>query len=213
LNERDYKKERQWMIAKQLKPRGINDQKVLKAMKTVPRHLFVPEGYRDYAYDDGPIPIDKEQTISQPYIVALMAQELKLDEGKKVLEIGTGSGYAAAVLSHIAGQVFTVERHPELAEKARQCFAKLDYDNISCRTADGTEGWKEKGPFDGIMVSAAAPVIPEALIEQLAMGGRIIIPIGDWGGIQKLLRATRKTENRLESEELDYVRFVPLIRD
>lgn len=207
----DYIQQRIELVEKHLKPKGIKDKKVLEAMLTVPRHIFVPEEYRDYAYDDSPLPIGKNQTISQPFIVALMIQELNLEGKEKVLEIGTGSGYAAAVISRIVEQVFTIERHKGLAIQAKECFTELGYYNIKIKIGDGTQGLVKKAPFEAILVSAAAPVIPETLSSQLAPGGIMMIPIGEKKGIQKLVRLTKEGEKDLEIEELDYVRFVPLI--
>jgi len=211
MTEQNYREQRGKLVEESLKPRGIKDERVIEAMVTVPRHLFIPDEYQDYAYEDAPLPIGQEQTISQPFIVALMVQELKLKGNEKVLEIGTGSGYAAAVLSRITRQVYTIERHQRLAAQAKARFKELGYHNIKSKTGDGTLGWEKQAPFDAILVSAAAPIIPSTLSQQLAPGGRMVIPVGEKGGIQKLVRLTRENEDELKIEELDYVRFVPLI--
>ncbi|ACL70195.1 protein-L-isoaspartate(D-aspartate) O-methyltransferase [Halothermothrix orenii] len=199
------------MIKKHLKPRGIKNKLVLKAMRQVPRHVFVPEKFKAIAYYDRALPIDKGQTISQPYIVALMIQTLNPKKSHRILEIGTGSGYAAAVLSHIARQVYTVERIEQLANRARELFNKLDYSNIEVKVDDGSLGWSEKAPFDGIIVSAGAPAIPETLTEQLKEGGRLVIPVGKRGGLQYLTVVTRDKNGEINQQELEPVRFVPLI--
>ncbi|MFW5992218.1 MAG: protein-L-isoaspartate(D-aspartate) O-methyltransferase, partial [Halanaerobiaceae bacterium] len=167
---------------------------------------------KKYAYDDRPLPIEEGQTISQPYIVASMIQLLGPEAEDRVLEIGTGSGYAAAVLSRIVKRVYTIERHKLLASKAENIYKKLGYDNIEVKIGDGTEGWREKAPFSSILVSAAAPEIPDKLSEQLKTGGgKMIIPVGKKHGLQKLIRLTRKEKDEFEIENLEYVRFVPLI--
>ncbi|MFP4016893.1 MAG: protein-L-isoaspartate(D-aspartate) O-methyltransferase [Halanaerobiales bacterium] len=207
----NYKELREKMVEKQLKRRGINNEKVLKAMSEVPRHIFVAEKYLDYAYEDSPLPIDAEQTISQPYIVARMIQDLQVEKGDKVLEIGTGSGYAAAVLSRICKRVYTIERQEVLAEQAISRYEELGYDNIEVRISDGTRGWKERAPFDRILVSAGAPVVPKKLTSQLNNGGIMIIPVGENKRLQKLFRIRKISETEIETEELEAVRFVPLI--
>ncbi len=199
------------MVEEQLIPRGIDNKNVLKAMLKVPRHIFVPLKYLDYAYQDRPLPIDEGQTISQPYIVAKMIQALKPENGDRVLEVGTGSGYAAAVLSIISRQVYTIERHELLAEQALDRYDKLDYDNIKVKIDDGTNGWQEKAPFDKILVSAGAPAIPEPLTNQLKVDGVMIIPVGKDKKIQKLIRLTKTSENNYKIEQLESVRFVPLV--
>jgi len=191
--------------------REIHDPAVLAAIERVPRHRFVPEHLQDQAYEDRPLPIGLEQTISQPYIVALMTQALALTPDSKVLEIGTGSGYQTAILAELAGDVYTVEVRPELQERARQILAELGYDNIHFRVGNGWEGWPEEAPFDAIIVTAAATEIPQALVQQLAPGGRMVIPVGEHEWNQHLWLLT-KHEDGLEKESLGPVRFVPLIK-
>ncbi|RCW48721.1 MULTISPECIES: protein-L-isoaspartate(D-aspartate) O-methyltransferase [unclassified Halanaerobium] len=207
----DYKKMREEMVKKQLVPRGINDKNVLDAMRTVPREKFVLGKYKNRAYADSALPIDFGQTISQPYIAAAMIQLIKPKKEDKILEIGTGSGYAAAVLAQIAAEVYTVERIAELAKKAEKRFKDLEYSNIMVKTADGTLGWEKYSPFDKILVSAAAPSVPEKLKKQLADGGLMVVPVGEKGGIQQLMLIERKSAEKFSCRELDYVRFVPLI--
>lgn len=175
----DFDKQRQQMIETQLIPRGISDKLVLDAMRKVPRHKFVPKELEYAAYDDCALPIGEDQTISQPYMVAIMTEKLGLKGGEKILEIGTGSGYQSAILAEIASEVYSIERVPSLAEMANNTLDKLGYKNITVITGDGTEGFKEKAPFDGIIVTAGAPDLPKPLTEQLAEGGTLVIPIGD----------------------------------
>ncbi len=177
-----------------IRRRGIKDERVLNAMLKVPRHLFVPADLVDRAYDDSPLPIGKGQTISQPYIVALMTEALGLDENSKVLEIGTGSGYQAAILAEIAKEVYTVERIPELAERAQKILRALGYNNVYFKIGDGTEGWPEFAPYDAIIVTAASPKVPEPLIEQLKVGGVLVIPVGS-ELTQELLKITKLSED------------------
>lgn len=197
------------MIEQQLRQRGIRDERVLQAMGAIPRHLFVPPELQDHAYDDGPLPIDKGQTISQPYMVALMSESLLLNGTETVLEIGTGSGYQAAVLSQLATQVYSVEIIPELAETAHQRLTALGYHNVTVIVGDGYQGWPQKGPYAAIMVTAAPPHIPQALIDQLAEGGRLVVPVGD-DEEQQLLRL-HKVGGVIIRENLGPVRFVPLV--
>jgi len=199
------------MVARQIAERGIRSSIVLDAMRTVPREYFLPESDREFAYFDTPLPIAAGQTISQPYIVALMTEALELKGGEKVLEIGTGSGYAAAVLSEIAGDVYTVERIGQLAEKAALTLADHGYRNVHVRHGDGTKGWPEHAPYDAIIVAAGGPEVPEALRQQLKVGGRLVIPVGPDPRLQELVRVTRTAADRFESEDLADVRFVPLI--
>ncbi|HHS12719.1 MAG TPA: protein-L-isoaspartate(D-aspartate) O-methyltransferase [bacterium] len=203
-------RQRHEMVERQIIARGVRDEEVLRAMRKVPRHLFVPESFRRLAYADEPLPIGEDQTISQPYIVAYMTEALRLKGGERVLEIGTGSGYQAAVLAEIADSVFTIEIVPALADRAAETLADLGYDNVRCLKGDGTYGWPEKAPFDAIMVTAAPPSIPSALSEQLKEGGRMIIPVGTW--YQELILVTRKN-GALRKERLIPVRFVPMTGD
>lgn len=199
------------MVMAQLKERGIEDTAVLNAMNIVPREAFVQPAYKEYAYKDTPLPIPANQTISQPYIVALMISLLELRPSDRVLEIGTGSGYAAAVLSRIVKQVYTVERHKILVEYARECLEPLGYDNICLRHGDGTLGWPEHAPYDGIIVAAGGPVIPSSLRQQLAVGGRLVMPIGREKRRQELIRLVRLGSNRFQERSFGPVAFVPLI--
>lgn len=203
----DYAKARKQMVEEQIEARGIKDSLVLAAMMKVPRHLFVPEMYRSQAYEDHPLPIGYGQTISQPYIVAYMTEALGLEGGEKVLEIGTGSGYQAAVLAEIADSVFTIEIIPELAESARERLKNLGYKNVFVLCGDGYRGWPEHAPFDAIIVTAAPDHIPEPLVEQLKVGGRMVIPVGR---VYQELFLVVKTERGVERRPLLPVRFVPM---
>jgi len=196
------------MVAEQLADRGITDPRLLEAMADVPRHLFVPEEHRHLAYADGPLPIGEDQTISQPFIVALMTQLLELKGDETVLEVGTGSGYQAAILSKLARQVFTIERHDSLARQAAQTVYELGYTNLIVMTGDGSRGLLAHGPFDGILITAATPRVPSLLLEQLAEDGRLVLPTGGEQG-QMLERWTRRG-NRYRREEITPVAFVPL---
>jgi protein-L-isoaspartate(D-aspartate) O-methyltransferase len=209
--ERNFSNSRKKMVNHQLISRGISDDLVLNAMGEVPREAFVPRKLRNLAYNDSALPIDEEQTISQPYMVALMIEALDLVPDSRVLEIGTGSGYATAVLSRVASQVFTVERHASLARVAEERFQKLGYENIRVHIGDGTMGWSEHAPYDGIVVTAGAPRIPDPLIKQLKVKANLVIPIADQQNSQKLIRLIRKDENEYQEENLGSVRFVPLI--
>ncbi|HLW98677.1 MAG TPA: protein-L-isoaspartate(D-aspartate) O-methyltransferase [Candidatus Acidoferrales bacterium] len=200
---------RREMVERQLRPRGIRNERVLEAMLTVPRHEFVPAEYLCQAYEDKPIPIGEGQTISQPYMVASMAQAVALTGTEKVLEIGTGSGYAAAVLSRLATAVYTVESHPTLAMAAQERLTRLGYDNVFVHTGDGSAGLKEAAPFDAIVVAAAAPNVPQPLVDQLAEGGRMAVPVGT-GNSQELVLVT-KSSGQIISRPLYECRFVPLI--
>ena len=199
------------MVERQIVSRGVRAPLVLEAMRTVPREAFLPQSLHEFAYDDSPLPIDASQTISQPYIVAFMVEALNLKGGETVLEIGAGSGYAAAVLSRIAGRVFTVERIGQLAEKAATVLADLHYDNVLVRHGDGTQGWPEYAPYDAIIVAAGGPSVPDSLKQQLKIGGRLVIPIGKDQRTQELVRVTRVSEENFKSEDIADVRFVPLI--
>lgn len=202
---------RKQMVERDIAPRGVRDALVLEAMGKVPRELFLPESLREFAYEDLPLPIASEQTISQPYIVAFMAEALMLKGGEKILEIGAGSGYAAAVLSEIAADVYTVERHGQLAEQAASTLADLGYDNVHVLLGDGTRGWPEHAPYDAIVVAAGGPRVPEALKQQLKIGGRLVIPLGSDQSAQELVRLTRISNDEYRSEDIADVRFVPLI--
>ena len=205
--------QRDEMVKHQVRARGVDDDLVLEAMSAVPREAFVSDGYREVAYNDCPLPIAAGQTISQPYIVAIMLEALALEGGERVLEIGTGSGYAAAVLGKIAAKVFTVERIEELAEHATGVLKALDCRNVHVRCGDGTLGWREQAPFDAIVVSAGGPNAPPSLKSQLKIGGRMVIPVGSGKTHQELIRITRESEKRFRREEIAHVRFVPLIGD
>lgn len=202
---------REEMVSRQIESRGVRSPQLLDAMRKVPREHFLPEALREFAYDDTPLPIAAEQTISQPYIVAFMIEGLALTGGERVLEIGTGSGYAAAVLAEIAGKVYTIERIEELASAARSTLAKLGYDNVEVVHGDGTLGLPAAAPFDAIVVAAGGPSVPESLKEQLRIGGHLVIPVGTYRGLQELVRVTRLSKTEFQTEDLADVRFVPLI--
>lgn len=202
--------DRNRMVQDQLIPREINDQQVLDAMRETPRHLLVPEGNRSRAYMDSPLPIGQGQTISQPYIVAFMTQILNLDKGDKVLEIGTGSGYQAAVLSHITPNVYSIEIIEALGSRAEQDLKELGYTNVNVKIDDGYYGWDEHAPFDAIIVTAAAGHIPSPLIQQLKPGGTIVIPIGGPYQTQTLMKVTKSESGQVQTESLMAVRFVPM---
>jgi protein-L-isoaspartate(D-aspartate) O-methyltransferase len=202
---------REEMVERDIAARGVHDELVLGAMRKVPRELFLPKNLREFAYEDLPLPIAGEQTISQPYIVAFMAESLLLKGGEKILEIGSGSGYAAAVLSEIAAQVYTVERLGQLADKAAATLADLGYNNVRVLHGDGTRGWLEHAPYDAIVVAAGGPQVPGSLKAQLKIGGRLVIPVGADQRIQELVRVTRVSVNKYRSEDVADVRFVPLI--
>ncbi len=202
-----FKNLRERMVQRQIQARGVKDPQVIAAMQTVPRHLFVPKSLRSEAYEDRPLSIGWEQTISQPYIVAFMTEQLGVKSGDRVLEIGTGSGYQAAVLAQIADSVFTIEIIPELAKKAQETLRELNYKNIIVRSGDGYHGWKKKAPFDAIIVTAAPPKIPPLLLEQLQNGGKMILPVGEY--VQELV-VVHKTERGMEMQNVLPVRFVPM---
>ena len=199
------------MVATQIAARGVRSPQVLDAMRAVPREAFVPEHMRKLAYQDSPLPIGAGQTISQPHVVALMIQALDLKGGEKVLEVGGGSGYAAAVLGQIAGQVYSIERIEKLAHTARDTLAALGCDNVEMRHGDGTRGCPDQAPFDAIVVAAGAREVPSALKEQLKDGGRLVIPVGRNDHYQHLVRITRISPEEYVEEDLVPVRFVPLI--
>lgn len=205
-----YRVLREQMVAEQIAGRGIHDEAVLAAMRAVPRDIFVPDAYRQYAYDDSPLPIGSKQTISQPFVVGYMLAQLNLQPDDRVLEIGTGSGYAAALLSRIAREVYTIERHKRLADSARTLLAQAGYDNVHVRHGDGTLGWPEEAPFDAIVVAAGGPFVPESLQQQLADGGRLIMPVGSSRHHQRLVLLARKG-NSFTQERLSPVAFVPLV--
>lgn len=211
MNTIDFAQQRQAMVDAQIRRRGLDTPAVLAAMQAVPREAFVPEYLQANAYDDGPLPLLLGQTISQPYIVALMMQALALQPGHTVLEIGTGSGYAAAVLAQVARRVYSVERHVPLAETAKAKLAKLGITNVEVHPADGTLGWPEHAPYDAIVVSAGGPQVPEALKAQLCIGGHLVMPVGPDRHYQDLIRVTRESGTRYTSEHLTGVCFVPLI--
>ena len=207
----DFSSLRKQMVERHIAARGVRDELVLDAMRKVPRELFLPDNLREFAYEDAPLPIAGEQTISQPYIVAFMAEALMLSGDEKVLEIGAGSGYAAAVLSEIAADVYTVERLGPLAEHAATLLAELSYDNVHVLHGDGTKGWPEHAPYDAIVVAAGGPQVPDALKRQLKIGGRLVIPIGVDQRSQELVRVIRVSKDEYRSEDIADVRFVPLI--
>jgi protein-L-isoaspartate(D-aspartate) O-methyltransferase len=209
--DQDFEEQRKRMVDEQLLERDIRDLRVLEAMRTVPRHLFIAPEYAVHAYADSPLPIGHEQTISQPYIVALMTQLLNLQGSEKVLEIGTGSGYQAAILAHLASEVYTVERIISLARRAETTLRQMGLSNVTFHVGDGTRGWAEHAPYDRIMVTAAAPQVPRALFEQLVDGGLLVIPVGGRGN-QTLQRLQRKGPD-YESEIIVPVAFVPLKGD
>jgi len=205
----DFPKARLRMVEEQIISRGIKDAKLIAAMKKIPRHLFVEEALQSQAYSDHPLPIGEKQTISQPYMVALMTEAMLLTGKEKVLEIGTGSGYQTAILAELSEKVFSVERIRSLAIGARKLLYELGYFNVEIKIFDGTFGWMEESPFDAIMVTAGSPNIPQPLIDQLSIGGRLVIPVGD-ALVQDLFRVT-KTEEGVKKEDLGGCRFVKLI--
>jgi len=207
-----YIKQRKKMVESQIRARGIRDPRVLTAMEKVPRHLFVNEALRDQAYNDNPLPIDGGQTISQPYIVALMTEAMELTGNDKTLEIGTGSGYQTAILAELADHVFSIDRVATLASAARKLLESLNYFNVAIRVGDGTYGWREEAPFDAIIITAGAPDIPKTFVEQLSIGGRLVIPVGSRHS-QSLIRLTRLSDdaNDVKKEDLGGCRFVDLI--
>lgn len=206
----DYVRHRQHMVKHQIEARGVRDPAVIRAMREVPRHCFVPSHLRPQAYRDGPLPIGHGQTISQPYIVALMSELLALKPDQRVLEIGTGSGYQAAVLAHMGAQVYSIEIVEPLAQKAKTVIQQLDYHNVYIKIGDGYKGWPRKAPFDGIIVTCAPSHIPEPLKDQLAEGGRMVIPVGKVYGVQRLI-LLRKIKGQIKEEKNIAVRFVPMI--
>ena len=199
------------MVRRQIERRGVRDHQVLAAMESVPRHLFMPEARWDEAYADNAVAIGEGQTISQPFVVALMTESLDLHGDERVLEVGTGSGYAAAVLGRIAKEVYTVERLESLADKARERLERLGYTNVHVLCGDGTLGWASHAPYDAIAVAAGGPKVPQALLDQLAVGGRLVIPVGPDESSQVLVRVTRESETSYRRENIADVQFVPLI--
>ena len=207
---KDYTISRRRMVEEQVIDRGVTDPRVLAAMLKVPRHKFVEEALAGKAYQDAPLPIGEKQTISQPYMVAVMSEALMLDGSERVLEVGTGSGYQAAVLALLADRVFSLERIPSLARRARKVLDDNGFSKVNIRLADGTVGWQDMAPFDGIIVTAGAPKVPQEYLDQLSLGGRLIIPVGDRES-QVLMRITRVGEAEYKEEKMLGCRFVPLI--
>ena len=203
--------ERDAMIERQIEARGIHEPTILEAFRSVPREEFLSKDYADLAYGDHPLPIEAGQTISQPYIVALMIQAAEMKAGDTVLEVGAGSGYAAAIMSRIAGRVTAVERQPDLVKVAQERMQRLGFDNVRIVQGDGTRGWEPEAPYDAILAAASGSHIPPAWIDQLAEGGRIVMPVGEPTFIQKLIKVTRGPAGKLITEDLGGVRFVPLI--
>ncbi len=211
--ESQYTERRNDLVKHYIENEGIRDPEVLQAMYSVPRHEFVPDEVRKYAYEDRPLPIGMGQTISQPYIVAYMTELLKIDKNSKVLEIGTGSGYQAAVLAEIVKDVYSIEIFPELGEKAQERFERLEYQNVTAKIGDGYYGWEEFAPFDGIIVTCAADHIPPSLIKQLKPGGKMVIPVGGVFQVQILMLVTKDEEGKVIAKNMLPVRFVPLLGD
>jgi protein-L-isoaspartate(D-aspartate) O-methyltransferase len=209
MSEDEFSGVRNRMVDAQIEVRGVADLRVLAAMRRVPRHRFVPPALWDQAYNDYPLPIGDDQTISQPYIVALMTEALELKDTDRVLEIGTGSGYQAAILAELAAEVYSIDRLASLAEQARKVLAALGYKNFQVRVGDGTLGWPEEAPFDAILVTAGSPQVPRPLVEQLALGGRLVVPVGD--RFSQTLTRARKTGEGVKFDYLGGCRFVRLI--
>ncbi len=207
----DFTSEREAMVNRQLKRRGITDPQILEAFLSVPREAFVDDQYARQAYGDYPLPIEAGQTISQPYIVALMIDAAGIKAGDKVLEVGAGSGYAAAVISRIAGRVIAIERQHELVEVASERMTRLGYDNVEIVEGDGTKGLPREAPFDAILAAASGTHVPKTLIEQLSDGGHIVMPVGQPGWVQQLVKVTKRAGGSVEQQNLGDVRFVPLI--
>lgn len=207
-----YQQKREQMVNQHIKPRGISDKRTLEAMRSVERHKMVPEPLVPYAYEDRPLPIGNDQTISQPFMVAFMTQAIRPKPGMKVLEIGTGSGYQAAVLAEIVDEVYTIETVEELAESAKKKLREMGYDNIHFKVGDGYHGWEEHAPFDAIIVTAAPESIPPRLLEQLKEGGRMVIPVGPTSASQTLRLVQKKKNGKITTENLLPVRFVPFTR-
>jgi len=211
LTEAEFDRLRKRMVDRQIAARGVRSTRVLDAMRKVRRERYVPSHLGELAYQDSPLPIEEEQTISQPYIVAFMVEALDLDPKDRVLEVGTGSAYAAAILAEIAAEVYTIERHPSLAETASERLERDAYTNAQVICGDGSLGLQEHAPFDAIVVAAGGPSVPEPLKDQLAIGGRLVMPIGDLETAQELVRVTRNGPEDFHTETLAWVRFVPLV--
>ena len=207
----DFTAEREAMVERQLRRRGITESRILDAFLAVPREAFVAEHNAHLAYGDYPLPIEANQTISQPYIVALMIQAADIEDGDKVLEVGAGSGYAAAVISRIARRVIGIERQHELVEVARERMRRLGYDNVEIVEGDGTRGWPEEAPYDAILAAASGSHVPKPLVEQLAPGGSLVMPVGEPGWVQQLIKVAKHDDGSLQQSDLGAVRFVPLI--
>ena len=207
----DYASEREAMVDRQLRQRGITESEILDAFRAVPREAFVNDDFAHLAYGDHPLPIEAGQTISQPYIVALMIEAAEIRRGDKVLEVGSGSGYAAAVISRIASKVIGIERQHDLVEVARERIRRLGYDNVKIVEGDGTKGVPDEAPFEAILAAASGSHVPQALIDQLSLGGRLVMPVGEPGWVQKLVKVTRQEDGSLQQSDLGGVRFVPLI--
>ena len=207
----DFASEREAMVERQLKRRGITEPHILDAFRAVPREAFVDKGHAHLAYGDHPLPIEAGQTISQPYIVALMIQAARIRPGDKVLEVGSGSGYAAAVIGRIARRVVGIERQHDLVEVARERLARLGHGNVEIVEADGSKGWPDEAPYNAILAAASGSHVPQPLVDQLAPGGRIVMPLGDPGWVQELVKVTKGPADKLVRENLGGVRFVPLI--
>jgi protein-L-isoaspartate(D-aspartate) O-methyltransferase len=207
----DFAIQREEMVERQLRRRGITQTTILDAFRAVPREEFVSHGFAHLAYGDHPLPIEADQTISQPYIVALMIEAAGIEPGDKVLEVGSGSGYAAAVIGQIASQVVGIERQHELVEIARDRLRRLGYDTVEIVEGDGTKGWPEGAPYDAVLAAASGSHVPQPLLDQLRPGGRLVMPIGEAGDVQKLVRVTKDERGLLQLSDLGAVRFVPLI--
>lgn len=207
----DFAREREAMVERQLRRRGIREPAILDAFRAVPREAFISPEYAHLAYGDHPLPIEAGQTISQPYIVALMMQAAAIGAGDKVLEVGSGSGYAAAVISRVAGRVIGIERQHDLVDVARERLRRLGYSNVEIVEGDGTRGCRDEAPFDAILAAASGSHVPNSLIEQLASGGRLVMPVGEPGWTQKLVKVTKEDDGSLRQSDLGGVRFVPLI--
>jgi protein-L-isoaspartate(D-aspartate) O-methyltransferase len=207
----DFASQREAMVERQLRRRGIAEPEILEAFRAVPREAFVSAEFAHLAYGDHPLPIEADQTISQPYIVGLMIEAAAIKAGETVLEIGSGSGYAAAVISRIADRVIGIERQHDLVEVARERLRRLGYDNVEIIEGDGSKGWPDGAPYDAILAAASGSHVPEPLLAQVAPGGRIVMPVGEPGGIQELIKVTKQEDGVLKQENLGAVRFVPLI--